>query len=772
VKYKAVVTAIVCLLAGGQVSAQAQADGRTRVGTVMGRVTDVETKVPVAGATAQLVNTTLGSVVDADGLFQIEHVPVGTYSLRVSCVGYEPKTHTDVIVRSDRITVVNEELTMTPLEFDTVQVTAGYFAKVQDQPTSATNFTGEEIRRAPGSAGDVSRILAVLPSIAKVNDMINSLVVRGGSPTENAFFVDNIEIPNINHYPVQGTSGGPIGLLNVDFIDDVNFSAGGFSAAYGDRLSSVMEITFREGNRYAHDFQLDMNFAGLGVAAEGPIAGGRGSYMGSVRRSYLDLLVDAIGTGVAPRYSDYQGKVVYDLAPAHQVSLLGVYGHDRIEFDRETSVEDALPFYGPFNGYEYAGGVNWRWLWGKKGYSNTSVSMLGTKYDQNVYETFMPDTLDPWVYTNQSLEQTAQVRNVNHYRISDRLSTEFGGDVKYFYNDFEQRSAPYTNSVGDPIAAMAVDKSLDATKYGAFLNLVLRPTVRATATVGARFDYSPFNERSHVAPRFALTYKATDRLTLKGASGIYYQSIPLALVVQKQEFEALADPVAYHYIVGADYLLTGDTKLTLETYYKKYDRFPMDPAQPMLFLADELSFQRIVGVFDSLTDGGRAESYGVEATVQKKLARNVYGLVSGALFRARYEGLDGVWRNRIFDNRYLFTVEGGYKPNNRWEFSVRWIFGGGPPYSEIDPVASAQIGRTVFYSDRANTVRYPDYHSLNLRVDRRYHFRRTNLIAYLSIWNVYNRQNVSMRYWNVAEQKIDDMLQWSFLPVAGLEFEF
>jgi hypothetical protein len=766
------ILAAFAILQSPVLGADSESSSKARLGTIKGRVSDIETKSPIVGATVRILNSETGAYADTDGNFVIKKVPVGTYSLQFSSVGFEPTIKNDIIVRSDRITFVDAEIAMSEIRFKSVKVAAGSFHRIQEQPTSATNFNGEEIRRSPGSAGDVSRIVSILPSVAKVNDMMNSLAVRGGSPTENAFYVDNIEIPNINHYPIQGTSGGPIGLLNVDFIDNVNFSAGGFSAAYGDRLSSVMEIDFREGNRDEFDTQIDMNMAGFGLVAEGPIHKDKGSIMFSGRRSYLDLLVDAIGTGVAPRYSDYQGKAVYDLSSSNRISLLGIYGHDNITFDRESSTDEKLPFYGPFKGSEYAFGANWRYLWNKNGYSNTSVSALGTKYDQNVFETFAPDSIDPWVYTNVSREDMYQIRNVNHYRFHESISSEFGFDVKYFHNDYYTHSAAYTNAIGDSIPGTLVDKILDATKYGAYGSLNVRPWGRLSATLGVRYDYYPYVERWHVSPRFSLTYNPSARTTLKCATGIYYQSIPIPLLMQKTEFEKLRDPIAYHYVAGVDYLLTPETKLTVEGYYKKYDNFPMDPAQPMLFLADEVSFQRIVGIFEELSDKGQAESYGVEMTVQKKLAREFYGLAAGSFARARYRGLDGIWRDRLFDNKYMFSVEGGYKPNNKWEFSIRWILAGGPPYTPIDPAASDLVGRTVFSRDRVNEERLQPYHSMNLRVDRRYHFSHTNLIVYLSVWNVYNRKNVSMYYWNVPDKKVDKIFQWSTLPVAGFELEF
>ena len=173
----------------------------------------------------------------------------GTYIISFSYIGYESATKTDVIVKPERTILLNVELKSSSIQIGNVFVKSGYFTELENKPVGTVNFSSEEIRRAPGSAGDVSRILFGLPSLAKINDQYNSLIVRGGSPVENSFYLDNIEIPNINHFPVQGSSDGPIGLLNVDFIDDVNFYSGGFSPIYGDRLSSIMELKYRDGNK-------------------------------------------------------------------------------------------------------------------------------------------------------------------------------------------------------------------------------------------------------------------------------------------------------------------------------------------------------------------------------------------------------------------------------------------------------------------------------------------------------------------------------------------
>jgi len=738
-------------------------------GIIKGRVVDAETKAPLAGTNVMVVGTRTGDASDADGIFIIEDMPVGSYSVQFAYIGYELLIRPDVIVRPQRITTVDAELGPAAIPFQEVSVTAGYFSRAQNQPGSVINFSSEEIRRAPGSAGDVSRIISGLPSIAKVNDQTNSLIVRGGSPVENAFFIDNIEVPNINHYPAQGSSGGPIGLVNVDFVRDVDFYAGGFSAAYGDRLSSVLDLAFREGNRDELDGQLDLHFAGFGTVLEGPIGGVRGSWLFSARRSFLDLLVDAIGTGVAPRYSDYQGKLVYDIGSRHKITVLGLLGLDEINRSKADAEEDETFTYGDHQSSEGTVGVNWRALWPERGYSNTAVSYGTTVFEDDTYET-KSETL---LLENRSREENIQFRNANHFRLNESNQLEFGIEAKHLIVDYDNFYAEYTDALGDTTPEFAVDRRTRADKVGAYASYTRRLLERLTLTLGARADYFSYNENLYVSPRVSCAYALSERTSLDAAYGTYYQNLPLILLLQKDGYKNLNDPAADHYVLGISRLLGEFTRLTIELYRKDYRNFPLDPMQPALFVLDELFYR--YGFFfnhEQLVDTGKAYSHGIEVVLQKKLAREFYGLASATVFRTRYEDHRGSWRDRVFDNRYMVAVEGGYKPSEKWEFSLRWIYAGGPPYTPFDPEASRAINRAVLDGDRINSDRYPDYHSLNVRFDRRFHFHRSNLIFYFSIWNTYGRKNVAAYFWNEMENKQDTVYQWGFLPVFGLEYEF
>jgi len=760
--------------ADGQVTGTVRTSGsesqRDRVGILAGLVLDRYSQVPIAGVSVVVEALEIHTTTGADGRYEIAGVPVGSYKLVFRVLGYRPLAKTDVIVRSNRITFANAALEQVAMELEGLVVVAGSFPEEETQLNSIVGFSGEEIRRAPGSGQDVSRIVASLPSVAKVNDQTNSLIVRGGSPMENSFYVDNIEIPNINHFPTQGASGGPIGLINVDFIDAVDFRTGGFSATYGDRLSSVMDIRFRDGNRSEFDGQLDLSLMGFGGVFEGPLAGGKGSWLVSARRSYLDLIINMVDVGstVAPQYGDYQGKVVYDLNSNHQLSVLGVFADDHMHSDSVVAVENAMVHFGDQDLATGTVGLNWRALWGG-GVSNTSLSYTTNRFDESGRET----STGLFLRQNRSSEHTIALRNINRRRMSDLFSAEFGVDAKHLIADFDNVYAAHTDALGGPVPETLLSTRVAEYKLGAFASLIVRPASRLLATVGLRVDHFTFNDNTHLSPRVSLNYRVSGKTTVNAATGIYYQSLPMVLLAQNAENRQSRDPRATHYVFGLSHRLTDYAKLSVELFHKEYVDSPIDPDEPSLLLVDELFYR--YGFYTQhaqLSDSGRARATGVEVTLQKRLARDFYGLLSAAYSRARYRGSDMVWRNRVFDNRVVVGIEGGYKPGRSWEMSARWIFAGGAPYTPLDVGRSAELHRAVLDADHINEDRYPHYHSLNIRFDRRFHFSGSNLIVYLSVWNAYNRKNVASYYWNELENSPDLIYQWSALPIFGLEFEF
>lgn len=742
-------------------------------GAIKGQVIDAATRDPLPGINVLIEGTYTGATTAADGRFTIAPVPLGAHNLVFSAIGYRTLVRTDVIVRAGRTAYVNTGLEEQAVQGVETVVTAQYFQKDEGEATSAFSFSAEEVRRAPGAGQEFSRVLNALPGVASQGETSQDLLVRGGSPSENAFYVDDIPMPAVQHFTDgNGASNGPVGIVNTEFIEDIDFYTGGFSAAYGDRLSSISAIRYREGNADAFDMQLDLNFTGAGAILEGPLKDGhgqtRGTWFVSGRRSYLDLLAGAIDAGGAPRFGDAQAKLVYRLTPNHRLTLLNIYGSSRFKQDRSDAVEEGFVDYIDAINSQNTLGLNWRALWGGRGYSTTSLAFSYRDFDADAQRT--ADGARVW--DQEGLYRWVHLRNVNYLRLGRRLKVEFGADVQRQSGDLLYDFAPQPDRTGQVQPRYLSDLDIAGTRAGAFASLVLQPTKRWQTTLGLRADVNSFNDDYTLSPRLSTTYRLSQRLALNAAAGLYYQGLPLQLMAHNQANRRLDDVRAVQYVAGLEYLLTPSTRLTLEVYDKDYSQAPSlptdGPIQDPLYVLD--SRQPIF--FDRLVSQGQAYARGVEALLQKKLATGFYGMVSGSLFRTRYRDLQGRWRDRDFDNRYLFSVIGGYKPSNAWEVSVRWSYIGGRPTTPVDAAASAQAGDLVLDAARFNQDRLPAYHSLFVRADRRFNFSDRNLVLYLSVWNAYNRANVSDRYWNVVDQKVDDATEFALLPIFGMEFEF
>jgi hypothetical protein len=744
------------------------AQGAGPLGSIEGNVYDRETLSPLIGVNIIIKKTGEGTASDAGGKYIFENIEVGTYALQFSYIGYNKVIKTDVIVRPLRTTYVNAELQNASVEIQNVIVEGGYFSEVENKPVSAINFSAEEIRRAPGSAGDVSRIVYGLPSLAKVNDSRNSLIVRGGSPLENSFYLDNIEIPNINHFQIQGSSDGPIGLLNTDFIDDVNFYSGGFSPAFGDRLSSIMEISYREGSKSSFNPQVQMSMAGFGAGAEGPI-GNNGSYMFSAGRSYLDLIVDQVQTGGAlPKYGDFQGKLVYNINDNNKLTVLNLFSKDDIGNNHKDAVKGENNFYGVSDDLSNVAGINWRHIWDNNGYSNTSLSYMLNSFDRNYHET----KSQTHVYHNISKENNIKLRNVNYLKVNKRHSLEFGLESSGIFNSFDVLLFGRKDMYGNFPEPVYIDKNHNTVKGALFAVHHWNFMDNLKVEYGGRIDYFEYTSNTNFSPRINLTYNLNDNTSLSAGAGVFYQNIPGIILTQNDSFKDLKTPRADHYILSFAKMIGGTTRLSIEAYYKNYSNLPINPEQPHMFLFDQVMIDGLFLVNHNLNDNGKAFSRGIEVMVQKKLANDFYGMAGASYSKSRYKDLTGVWRNRIYDNEFNFSLEGGYLPNDEWEFKVRWIYAGGAPYTPFDITASKINNRGIWDVENINSKRLPDYHSLNIRIDKRFYFRGSNLVLYLSIWNAYARENIAAYTWNEIKNEPGTDEQWSTLPVIGFEFEF
>lgn len=741
-------------------------------GTVTGRIEDAVGGRPLAESAVTLRGTTRQALTAADGRFHLREVPSGTWVVEIRRIGYRAVAIADVVVRAGRVTTVDYRLEPLPVELAVIEAAPTFFPSSATEPLSRVEYSGEEIRRAPGAAGDVSRIMQSLPSVAKINDQSNGLIVRGGSPMENLILVDGIEVPNINHFPVQGSSGGPIGLLNVDLVQSVELAAGGFGAPYGDRLASVLDIRLREGNRHEVDVQADLNFVGYGGVAEGPLAGGRGAWLVSARRSYLDLVLKAFETGttVVPSYGDYQAKVTWDLSRAHRLGLVALWADDQITSDLATARTNDMLAFGGQNVLQGTTGLTWSAFWGEGVRSQSSLAVGYNRFTEDYFETASGGLP---LFINRSRETAIRLRHGTDVLVTPGLTLSAGGDVEHTRFRFDQDYAARIGPFGDPVDDLQARGTLTRARVGGFVTVSAQLGTSVTLSPGVRVDRASEPGTTVVSPRVALVWHASARTSASLAGGLYHQGLPSVLLAQARAHQSLPQARAMHLVAGVSHLLRDDLKFSVEVYHKQAERLPVDPRTPGLLPVDEI-YQGFgfLTARETLLPEGRSQATGVEVLLHQKLSNKAYGLAGASVFRSTYEAADGVRRNRVFDNRVLVSVEGGIKLGRGWDISARWLYGGGAPYTPLDLTASANNNRTILDRQRINAERFPAYHSLSLRLDRDWRVGRSTVRSFVSAWNAYGRENVAQYFWNDRTGRQEVIRQWGLLPVFGIEWEF
>ncbi len=703
-----------------------------------------------------------------DGGYRLEGVPAGRYMVTFRLQGFRTATRSEVVILPGRQTVLNVELEKSASDSEESVNVTGNIGKIPEGTISQFSLGQGALTHLAGSIEDIGRMLNFFPAIAHVNELSNDLIVRGGSPFENGYYIDNIPIYNISHFQREGASGGIIGIINPDLVSETNFFVGAFPARYGDRLSAIMDLRFREGMKDRTHFKFDLNAAGFSVSTEGPLFRQKGAFILSLRRSYLDILAAAFSDHIAPRYGDWHLKLDWAPDAKDQFTFLSIVGDSSIAVDLEEAVIAGYNSYLDSHTYELTAGINWHRAWSARLASSTSFSVSRLK-NRDTLNKVEADSL--YEARNEQATQFS-LRHVSRWQITPRHSLEFGFDLQHEYSDFYNYFAPYLDRWGDDFPGLTLEGDSSTLKGGLFLSLNWNPLRKLTVVIGNRLEYFSFNRNFFFSPRLNVSYALSATFSLRVASGIYYQQLYPLLLARNPLARDMRTPRADHFVIGAEFHPDESTQLTLEVYDKECSNYPLTPDDPFTFVIDNgvaltgfLRFNRIV-------DSGLANARGIEFFLHKTFGERIYVLAAASVFRSRYRDLTGVWRNRINDNRLVVTLAIGYDLDNGWKFSTRWNYAGGLPYTPCDVVRSAELNFGISDLTRIMAARYPPYHSLYLRVDRRFIFKRSSLTGYFTLVNAYARGNVARYYWSSLKKKVDTLYQPPLLPIIGLQYDF
>ena len=745
------VVGVLSLLLGISSTVSAQSSG----GTISGNVRDVLTQQPVPFANIMVVGTRWGASADSAGYFVIRAIDPGVYQVRGSQVGYEPATADEVAVINVRVTSVSIELSPSNIELQEVTVTGGYFQKQPERPVSFRTLTSGEIRRSAGSAEDIFRVMQSLPGVATAGGKSAQLIVRGGNPDENLTLLDNIEIYNPIHFARTGESMGIISIVNPALLKEVDFMTGGFPAQFGDKLSSVFEMSLAEGNKEAHNADVNLNLGGFGAMVDGPTPGG-GTMIVSARRGFFDLLTSLLGRPAAPQYYDLVGKLTFDLNTDHQVSFVGFAYLDKIS--RTGSVKEPASWssypYLTRDDYGNALGANWRALLGSKAFALTTLS-----YSGNGWNTLQGTESDRSLRGEEIVESTVSVKSTLTYQVASGLEFKVGSQVRWVDSKQISWKPADTTRTGQIVPASSISYLPDVgSKVSFFLQDTWRPLPIVALTTGVRYDAFSTTQEQTVSPRLSLSVDATETLTLNAAYGTYYQSPASYQLAMDPKNASLRSSRATHAIAGIGYLFSDDVRGTVEVYRKD--------------LRSLMTGSDTTGL---LMNSGSGHAEGVEVSLQKKYSAGLVGSASYSYSVARRrDGDDRALYDFEFDRPHILNILAGIELIESWQLGVKFQYASGSPYTPVAGVA-IKNGTYVIVDGPVNSARYPAYHKLDVRIDKTFRFASWTLVAYIDLWNIYNRDNILAYNYTVdpaGTLMMTPRYDFGVLPVIGLSAKF
>jgi outer membrane receptor for ferrienterochelin and colicin len=760
------------------VSATTALHAQSGGGTVDGTIADRDTKQPIAGARILVVGTQRGAIANARGEFAVSGLQPGTYRLQISAPEYKTMIRSDVRIGSTQSTKIDIELSLALYKAQEVTVAGGrtLIEKIDDMRVSANQLTQEEIRRAPGAVEDVSRMVQILPGVAFGSDARNDIIARGGSPVENFLMIDGIEVPNINHYAQQGASGGPIGMINVDFLNDVNFSAGGFGAKYGDRLSSIMDINYREGDKRGYHGKFDLGLGGFGAILEGPIQTDKSSFMVSARRSYLDLVAGGTGLTGVPNYWNFNAKATFVINNEHKLSIIGLGGIDNIKFDdyKSTNKNAVSNRSAESDGGRYIVGIAHRWLLGTQTFVRTSVS--ANAYRSEWRDDSVVTNQDNIILNrindarNQSLDREVVLRSDLSHRFSLQDLLEVGIVARRITNDnvlFQRANTTQSQNTQE----FTLNTLTSATKLGSYAQYTRNFSEAFSMTAGLRWDYFDYLNNTHaLSPRLSMSYALSNQFRINLGGGLYQQAPSLIWLVPDDRNRNVDMMKTYQAIAGVEYFPAEDWKFSLETYTKEYRDYPVSAQNPQFVYSS--AGADWVTPFEYIRTGSNGFARGVEVFAQKKLTDDFYGMVSYSFSSIRFTDGLGTERSSAFDYRTMLTIVGGYKITPALEISAKIRYAGGRPYTPFDLTASRANNRGILDYSRTNQERFPDYRRVDIRADYRMNVFGWNMLVFVDLQNAFNIENPETIIWNRKTNAPSQILQWQFLPVGGVKIEF
>ena len=715
---------------------------------IKGVVIDKSTRQPLEFVNVLVVGLGIGASTDANGNFLITQVPPGIYRLQASFLGY--KTELTPEYRVNHVTpYVQIELEEENASLNEVVVTASPFQKVPESPVSLRVIGLQEIEKAPGANRDISKVVQNYPGVAfSPIGYRNDLIVRGGGPSENRFYLDGVEIPNINHFSTQGASGGPVGLIDADLIRSVKFYSGAFPADKGNALSSVLDFSLRDGDMERNSLKATLGASEVSLSSNGHI-GNKTSYLVSVRQSYLQALFKILGLPFLPAYTDASFKIKTRFDSHNELTLLGLGGIDRMKLNLGIEGEDAeymFSYLPEINQETYTVGGVYRH------YSQRHVQaiVLSQSYlnNRNVkYRDNDESSEENLTLRLGSIEQETKLRMENTSSWSV-WKVKAGFDLNYS----RYKSNEYRKVFANALREYDYHTDLSLWRWGMFASVdYAAPDKSFTASMGVRTDGNNYSDKMkelwrQLSPRLSVSYQLVEGLTLSGHVGLYYQ-LPsyTALGFKGEEGEYVNRHLDYISVsqesLGLSWTPNENMELSVEGFYKLYGHMPFSLSDQIPLSCKGNDYGTIGN--EALSSEAKGRSYGVELMFKWLLTQKLNLSSSLTIFKSEFkDGEQGSYVPSAWDNRFILNMSGTYNFPKHWSLGAKVSCIGGSPYTPYDVEKSSLVeawnvqGRAYYDYSRYNQERLPVFGQLDVRVDKTFYLKKCMLGFYLDIQNI------------------------------------
>ena len=721
---------------------------------VYGTITNALNNDPIPFANIVVEGTMIGTTSDIDGNYEILNLQAGAYNFKCSYIGFNTDIQSEIKVSSNKNLRLDFFLSENSEVLSEVKIKGNTFNKTKASPVSLRTINASEISKSPGGNRDISKVISNLPGVSSSSSFRNDIIIRGGAPSENRFFLDGIEIQTINHFSTQGSSGGPVGILNVNFIREVDLYTGAFPANRGNALSSVMELKQIEGNDEEISGSFTVGSSDAGLTLNTPISK-KSTLLLSLRRSYLQFLFKALKLPFLPTYNDIQFKYTYKPNNKNQFNFIGIAAIDDFTLNpdindgEKDSMQLAQNNYNLNNlvinnQWNYTVGGTWRHF-----FSNSNLFFVMSRSHLNntalKYEDYADESSQKILdYKSEEIENKTRLEynfERNEYTINVGANLE---DATYLNNTKQNFT------VGDSIFTGIVNADLNFLKYGAFTQIGKTYfSNKLVASFGLRIDGNSFTESKNtpnLSPRLSLAFNLNEKISLNSNIGRFYQLPTYTILGFEDDGKYLNKDASYiscdHLVVGIEYNPSSYSKITLESFYKSYANYPFS-------VLDSISLANLGGDFgvignEDISSISKGNSYGVELLAQQKMSSSIYGILSVTYYRSRFEDKKGDLVASTWDNRFILNMTAGKKFKKNIELGLKYRYSGGAPYTPIDIINSSNKAiwdinqRGVLDYNLLNTKRLNGQHGLDIRVDKKWFFKSWSLNAYIDIENILN----------------------------------